>query len=309
MPPIPFPLPFTIGTDICHIPRIFSILTSSNNYKNRKIAHRFIRKLLTEEEYEESRKQIDGALNDLAGLSQRRALILKRGQELGVLAKGKGKWKFGVEDFDEEKNGGDAEATVKGNEKETGKDDNDNGTIKRVGSEDVLKTLMRSLGEEEKVVKKRVKVVANFLAGRFAAKEAAIKAHTVRRLTYQDIAIRKQSAPSGMSRAPLVLIKREGRGWSEDPQIVPLSISHDEDYATAVCMACERPIGVTEDIYSQSWPRSDAVSEPQVKVPIRKVEMRSPPVPLDEDVWIKKFRTLKDGLYTRRVPRGAHPWR
>jgi hypothetical protein len=39
-----------------------------------------------------------------------------------------------------------------------------------------------------------------------------------------------------MSQPPEVLIISEDGSW-EDAQIVPVSVSHDGDYATAVCMA------------------------------------------------------------------------
>jgi hypothetical protein len=42
----------------------------------------------------------------------------------------------------------------------------------------------------------------------------------------------------GLSTAPEALIKGEDGTW-ENGQIVPMSISHDEEYATAVCMAAE----------------------------------------------------------------------
>ena len=71
---------------------------------------------------------------------------------------------------------------------------------------------------------------------RFAAKEAAIKAHQTRKLTFHDIWIRKQNAlAEGSSAAPEAVIKADGsweKGW-----VVPISISHDQGYATAVCMA------------------------------------------------------------------------
>ncbi|KAI8633300.1 hypothetical protein F5Y19DRAFT_295728 [Xylariaceae sp. FL1651] len=125
-----------------------------------------------------------------------------------------------------------------------------------------------------------------FMAGRFAAKEAVIKAHPYRRLTFQSIAILRAAAPvfqpasstkasmldtneqttqeptedqeqeksSSLSPSPppqprgdtstphsgplVALIKAEG-GYPRDTY-ASISISHDTDYATAVC------IGVNE---------------------------------------------------------------
>jgi hypothetical protein len=80
---------------------------------------------------------------------------------------------------------------------------------------------------------------------RFAAKEAVIKAHHNRRLTYHSIAIHQPlSKPLNPldsvqgSKAPYAVVISESGSW-EDGQEVKLSISHDGDYATAVCMAYE----------------------------------------------------------------------
>ncbi|KAI1754026.1 hypothetical protein F4782DRAFT_539294 [Xylaria castorea] len=115
-----------------------------------------------------------------------------------------------------------------------------------------------------------------FMAGRFAAKEAVIKAHPHRRLTFQCIAIlRTMSSPEGGSpvldisgqgqeqesstavdregkpgpqpndetssqSGPLVaLIKAEEEKGAQQQQrdtYASVSISHDTDYATAVCL-------------------------------------------------------------------------
>lgn len=73
---------------------------------------------------------------------------------------------------------------------------------------------------------------------RFAAKEAAIKAYRSRRLTYQDIEILSPPPIDGQSQAPIAMVISEAGNW-DDAQIIPMSISHDEGYATAVCMAYE----------------------------------------------------------------------
>ncbi|KAI0861724.1 hypothetical protein F4860DRAFT_474883 [Xylaria cubensis] len=100
-----------------------------------------------------------------------------------------------------------------------------------------------------------------FMAGRFAAKEAVIKAHPHRRLTFQCIAIlRATSNSSGGSgqgqgqesifrevksglqpqdktsqSAPLVALIKAGESAQSDIY-ASVSISHDADYATAVCL-------------------------------------------------------------------------
>ncbi|KAJ2977180.1 hypothetical protein NUW58_g7888 [Xylaria curta] len=91
--------------------------------------------------------------------------------------------------------------------------------------------------------------VLEFMAGRFAAKEAVIKAHPFRRLAFHDISIVPAVAgASGASRTqadvgaessasqsgPLVaLIKAKG---AHPDTYAPISISHDTHYATAVCV-------------------------------------------------------------------------
>ncbi|KAL7789556.1 hypothetical protein V8C37DRAFT_386294 [Trichoderma ceciliae] len=78
---------------------------------------------------------------------------------------------------------------------------------------------------------------ATFVAGRFAAKEAAIKAHSHRRLTFHDVLIERRGRDEERlgSGPPVARIKSEER---EDEDVSAMvSISHDGDYATAVCMA------------------------------------------------------------------------
>ncbi|KAB8297832.1 hypothetical protein EYC80_001629 [Monilinia laxa] len=88
--------------------------------------------------------------------------------------------------------------------------------------------------EEESILlhlKQKVQGVA-----RFAAKEAAKKAFSKRRLGFHDITIDNPSLDNLKSRAPITLIKSTK---GQEDQIVPMSISHDGDYATAVCISCE----------------------------------------------------------------------
>lgn len=65
-----------------------------------------------------------------------------------------------------------------------------------------------------------------------------MKAYRHRRLTWHDIWIRGREAQYGMTQAPEALIISESGSW-EDAQVVPMSISHDEGYAIAVCLASE----------------------------------------------------------------------
>jgi hypothetical protein len=75
---------------------------------------------------------------------------------------------------------------------------------------------------------------------RFAAKEAAIKAHYNRKLTYHSIAIHRPpiTDPSEGSQPPVAVILPESGKW-EEGQEAKISISHDGDCATAVCLAID----------------------------------------------------------------------
>ncbi|ODA76231.1 hypothetical protein RJ55_08076 [Drechmeria coniospora] len=90
---------------------------------------------------------------------------------------------------------------------------------------------------------------AAFLAGRFAAKEAAIKAHPHRNLTFHDVVIERAPAGARLRRlgsGPPVLRIKAGEGETEDSSAL-ISISHDGDYATAVCIAHDPSRGPAGD--------------------------------------------------------------
>ncbi|KAG6039461.1 hypothetical protein E4U41_002503 [Claviceps citrina] len=94
--------------------------------------------------------------------------------------------------------------------------------------------------------------LAAFVAGRFAAKEAAIKAHPHRRLTFHDVVIEHAGGLQRLgSGPPVARIKAAaaagvndagdgagaGAGAGDEDVTALVSISHDGDYATAVCVA------------------------------------------------------------------------
>ncbi|TFB03633.1 hypothetical protein CCMA1212_004266 [Trichoderma ghanense] len=84
---------------------------------------------------------------------------------------------------------------------------------------------------------------ASFVAGRFAAKEAAIKAHSHRRLTFHDVVIERRGRnEERLGSGPPVARIKGGEGDAEDASAM-ISISHDGDYATAVCMAYDPSVG------------------------------------------------------------------
>lgn len=100
----------------------------------------------------------------------------------------------------------------------------------------------------------------SFFDGRWAAKEAIVKACTWRSLTFNEIQVRKatdgesvygvildkasvsrQKEPTAGHAAPLGVHVRDAVVDDETGQVVKISISHDGEYATAVCMAAVEP--------------------------------------------------------------------
>ncbi|KAI9896989.1 hypothetical protein N3K66_008011 [Trichothecium roseum] len=90
-----------------------------------------------------------------------------------------------------------------------------------------------------------VQAFARHIAGRFAAKEAVIKAHTYRKLFYSDVVIESRQAlgARGVNKGSLVArIKGGGDGRGGDDATAMVSISHEEHYATAVCLGTDRTV-------------------------------------------------------------------
>jgi holo-[acyl-carrier protein] synthase len=117
-------------------------------------------------------------------------------------------------------------------------------------------------GEGEGEQRKREDAAARYLAGRWAAKEAVVKACSWRRLVFDEIQILREEGSESKRVYGVILDRAEVRramgrdGWGakdetrgealveevdEDipGQIVKISISHDGEYATAVCLAAE----------------------------------------------------------------------
>lgn len=92
-----------------------------------------------------------------------------------------------------------------------------------------------------------VERASKFLAGRWAAKEAVVKACSWRRLMFDEIMVLKEEG--GKRVYGVILddreVRREVHEGYEDVQgesagqVVQLSISHDGEYATAVCLAAD----------------------------------------------------------------------
>ncbi|KAL5325649.1 hypothetical protein ACEPPN_006777 [Leptodophora sp. 'Broadleaf-Isolate-01'] len=167
-------------------------------------------------------------------------------------------------------------------ESEIVKDGNGNGNESKSVKEGVdINTSLAELDKEMGIADLALQKAAQFLAGRFAAKEATMKAHHSRRLTYHSILILKPEPQPGVegSVAPVAIVMDEserrtrsrlasgsGSGLGGDGvdgqagvgkgdeggegergidgeevrgKEVRISISHDGDYATAVCLAVD----------------------------------------------------------------------
>ncbi|RAL65651.1 hypothetical protein DID88_005322 [Monilinia fructigena] len=214
-----FPLPVNVGTDICQISRINDILTKHQS----KYAHRFIRRVFTPQEQVWYRPRLLPLIEYLHFMERREFIQGKIEKQQRWRAKS-------------------IEALIGLVEpKESPLLNKTTANHEPVGSliwspyttQGDPKRLTKE--EEESMLihlKQKVQGVARFIAGRFAAKEAAKKAFSKRRLSFHDISIDNPSLDNLKSRAPITLIKSTK---GQEDQIVPMSISHDGDYATAVC--------------------------------------------------------------------------
>jgi phosphopantetheinyl transferase (holo-ACP synthase) len=96
---------------------------------------------------------------------------------------------------------------------------------------------------------------------RFAAKEAAFKAHPHLHLGFHDVVILPSSdanqltgeaALTGLtSSAPVALIRGDGEGARD--QMAKVSISHDGEYATAMCIGFEASGGGHDQGPRRGW--------------------------------------------------------
>ncbi|CAG8961687.1 hypothetical protein HYFRA_00006227 [Hymenoscyphus fraxineus] len=104
----------------------------------------------------------------------------------------------------------------------------------------IAKIRGRGKMDDEQVKEEPMYALSAFLAGRFAAKEAIIKAHRHRRITYHDIDIitPTESQTETGSLAPVATVKSQ-EGDEHPYREVQVSISHDRAYATATALVCE----------------------------------------------------------------------
>lgn len=227
----PFPFPsLSIGTDIAHVPRIARLVAS------RRIFPRFLRKVLT------SREERDFHLRFPQNAS-------------GGIKSGRGS-SGGEQDSRQDA----AKRAMSGLVREA--------AVSRPALDAPQLLLRNALGDtesqddyyEKEQRSQWVNKAAMFLAGRWAAKEAVVKACSWRSLTFDEIQILKDpwskrvygvildepEVRETLQRTPWIQ-KSDSPGealvWDSDGdiagQIVKVSISHDGEYATAVCLAAE----------------------------------------------------------------------
>jgi len=140
--PKPFPFPLNVGTDICHRLRIL------NTLKERRIARRFIQRILTEEERAENKERIEGPLGRWERsihikyelLAKARSGFLEEGKSDDVLNGRKGEEIFIVGD--------------------------DGVKAQRVTSNDIWKNASDNNLKEQQKVSKEMEELASFIAGR-----------------------------------------------------------------------------------------------------------------------------------------------
>ncbi|KAL2121452.1 hypothetical protein VTJ04DRAFT_5479 [Mycothermus thermophilus] len=216
-PPFLFPFPIHIGTDICRIPRIARLLRPDP--PERRI--RFVRRILDPVEVASAPL----ALKKILGFASAARTVEE--ENIERLASSR------TPEADGADNDGVGECLAstaqEGEEKDAGEEDT---------------ALWRA---------------ATFMAGRFAAKEAAFKAHPHLHLGFHDVLILpmgdaqkllsgEDTTTEAMSlfssrtpRAPVAIIRTTdlAADGERSSQVARISISHDGDYATAVCMGFE----------------------------------------------------------------------
>ncbi|KAF5548188.1 holo-acyl-carrier synthase [Fusarium phyllophilum] len=118
----------------------------------------------------------------------------------------------------------------------------DQAAARKVLSRRVTSNASESLQPHEHIASNNPELwkCAAFMAGRFAVKEAAIKAHPHRHLTFHDIMIERRLVKGEvLGSGPPIARIRGDEGEAEDTTAM-VSISHDGDYATAVCLGSEQ---------------------------------------------------------------------
>ncbi|KAL2165099.1 hypothetical protein VTH06DRAFT_395 [Thermothelomyces fergusii] len=215
-PPLPFPYPLRIGTDICRVARIAHILRSRQ-------AARFIRRVLAPEELARARPAVHRVLQAASAGGEARPTP------------------------------GAARAGGRADEEE---EEGLKGSLAR-----------REDGADADADADAYARAATFMAGRFAAKEAAFKAHPHLQLGFHDVLILPSSDADALTgeegalsagrraSAPVALI-RAGRAAGARDQMARVSISHDGEYATATCIGFEAGAGDSGSCWTSGRPKT-----------------------------------------------------
>ncbi|KAI1635157.1 hypothetical protein F4809DRAFT_465876 [Biscogniauxia mediterranea] len=209
------PMPFTIGNDICHIPRILKILREGAK------GPRFVRRVLAPEEIEQPwtkpllRIVLDPAPKDAAGSSE--TMLLRAAQFMAG--------RFAVK-----------EAVVKAHPHRKL-------TWHRIVIDRPHVEVLAAPLEESTATKTTTKTTkvsqSSFLPPPPPKKEEEEEEEEGEKLKKDGNPPLLDSEP-GFSRPPVALIKGDGRYADTRASV---SISHDGDYASAVCLGCyEEPV-------------------------------------------------------------------
>lgn len=274
-PPIPFPYPLRIGTDVCRIARIARILRGPHG-------PRFIQRVLAPDELARPRPAVAAILDAAAAAAVRAApgdyVAGPRSRPLFKQGNGR-EWekrevKEEEDDEDERslKEKEEAAAAAAGGDGD-GDGGGDGWTRVQWQAASFLAGrwvacfffLLRTAAVcDDECGGRRLTTVSSRPLPRWAAKEAAIKAHPHLRLGFHDIVILTpseaeegcagdQTTPERHANAPMALI-RAGDGRRD--QMALVSISHDGGYATAVCIGFD-PGPTDESGDRQQRPRAE----------------------------------------------------
>ncbi|KAH8679049.1 hypothetical protein BGZ60DRAFT_402425 [Tricladium varicosporioides] len=241
MPPRPFPFPINVGTDVCRVSRIARILTKSHDH-----ARRFWERVLSPHEAKRDRHIFEmlyppKLTRPPPPKTPWKNLELKSSSQL-------------LAEKDEGNEIESLSATTPENTESmfaTPSEETESSPT-TTNAEGSLEPPMEKIECEKRPVldnveyENKLRSVSMFLAGRFAAKEAVMKAHHYRRLTWHDIEIEKsgrlQSNP-GYTQPPYAIVFSGPGRIMDAAQAIPVSISHDGDYATASAIAMAHEIG------------------------------------------------------------------
>ncbi|KAK4125923.1 hypothetical protein N657DRAFT_678952 [Parathielavia appendiculata] len=228
-PPLPFPYPIHVGTDICNVKRVLRLLRGDH-------CARFIRRVLTPEELTRAKPVVHKVLE--AASNRTAAQLVGTGLEADERMESLWALRGGA--------GREASQAIRP-QAEAREDD-------VPWNPDTAAAEGEGLDWREHSMYRRA---AYFMAGRFAAKEAAFKAHPHRYLGFHDVVVLTWPENQQMTtrpptedargwwnpavwnhNAPIVVIKAPGGSGGRD-QIARVTISHDGDYSTATCIGFE----------------------------------------------------------------------